>query len=84
MAAMMVSIDKAGRIVIPKSVRDRLDLVAGTQLDLVVEDHGIRIERSAGDRRSLDWEDGRPIFRSLPGRSLTDADVQRVRDAGQR
>ncbi|MCC5951583.1 MAG: AbrB/MazE/SpoVT family DNA-binding domain-containing protein [Acidimicrobiia bacterium] len=81
---MMVSIDKAGRIVIPKPVRDRLDLTAGTELALEVEGETIRIDRLARSGRTLDWADGRPVFRRVEGHSLTDADVRRLRDADQR
>ncbi len=84
MVAMLVSIDKAGRVVIPKEVRDRLALGAGTELDLQVEGDTIRIERRRGGRRALEWIDGRPVFRALEGHALTDADVQRLRDADQR
>ncbi len=37
---MEVSIDDDGRIVIPKSVRDRLDLQSGTSLELTVQCEG--------------------------------------------
>ncbi|MEW6152798.1 MAG: AbrB/MazE/SpoVT family DNA-binding domain-containing protein [Actinomycetota bacterium] len=82
---MMVSIDRAGRVVIPKSVRDRLALDAGTELELQVEGETIRIERRSGGGRALEWVEGRPVFRRLPGQQpLTDADVQGLRDADQR
>lgn len=85
MATMMVSIDRAGRIVIPKEVRDQLDLDADTELDLEVEGETIRIERRRTAARTLDWVDGRPVFRAVPGhKKITDADVQRLRDADQR
>lgn len=40
---MNVTIDKLGRIVVPKHLRDRFHLVAGTALELEVEADGIRI-----------------------------------------
>ena len=40
---MHVTIDRLGRIVVPKKVRDRLHLVAGTALELDVVSDGIRI-----------------------------------------
>lgn len=81
---MMVSIDRAGRVVIPKGVRDRLGLDAGVELVLEVEGDTIRLERHRESRRALDWVDGRPVFRAVPGRTVTDADVQMLRDADQR
>lgn len=80
----MVSIDKAGRVVIPKEVRDRLELTAGTELEIGVEGDTIRIERVHTQGRQLEWVDGRPVLRPVPGHTLTDADVQRLRDADQR
>jgi AbrB family looped-hinge helix DNA binding protein len=44
---MRVSIDKAGRIVIPASIRERTGLVAGAELDLTLEDSSIRLQRVA-------------------------------------
>ena len=44
---MRVSIDKAGRVVIPASVRERTGLVAGAELELTLEDSSIRLERVA-------------------------------------
>lgn len=84
MGAMMVSIDRAGRVVIPKGVRDRLGLDAGVELVLEVEGDTIRLERHRAAQRALDWVDGRPVLRAVPGRPLTDADVQALRDADQR
>jgi AbrB family looped-hinge helix DNA binding protein len=44
---MRVTIDKAGRIVIPAQVRERTGLVAGAELELTLEDSIIRLERVA-------------------------------------
>ena len=40
---MTVTIDAAGRIVIPAPVRERLGLRAGTRLELSVDESGIRL-----------------------------------------
>jgi AbrB family looped-hinge helix DNA binding protein len=48
---MRVSIDKAGRLVIPASVRERTGLVAGAELELTLEDSSIRLERVAAGPR---------------------------------
>ncbi len=44
---MTVTIDKAGRVVIPAAVRERLGLRAGTALELSVEDAAIRLAPAA-------------------------------------
>ena len=44
--AMRCSIDKAGRIVIPAAIREQIGLTAGTQLEVLVEDFSLRIERA--------------------------------------
>ena len=85
MPPVMVVVDKAGRIVIPKSARDRLDLLPGTQLELEVLHDAIQLERRKVPGRQLAWtEDGRPYFPARPGHVTTDADVQHLRDALER
>jgi AbrB family looped-hinge helix DNA binding protein len=44
---MKTTIDKAGRVVIPAAVRERLGLTAGTVLDLAVDETGVRLEAVA-------------------------------------
>jgi AbrB family looped-hinge helix DNA binding protein len=44
---MRSTIDKAGRVVIPASIRDRAGLRPGTALEVTVDDTGVRIERVA-------------------------------------
>lgn len=85
MASMMVTIDKAGRVVIPKEIRDRLDLVAGTELEIELERGTIQLERRHQPGRTLAWTaDGRPYFPAVTGQGTSDVDVQRLRDALQR
>ena len=54
---MQITIDGLGRIVVPKKVRDRLHLVAGTALELDVQSDGIRI-RPVNQEPSLLWKEG--------------------------
>jgi AbrB family looped-hinge helix DNA binding protein len=44
---MRSTIDKAGRVVIPASIRDRAGFAPGTALEVTVDDTGVRIERVA-------------------------------------
>lgn len=79
--AMMVSIDKAGRVVIPKSIRDRLDLGPGSRLEIEAHGDTIRISRSQRVSRRLAFtDDGRPFFPAADESPRTDLDVQRLRD----
>ena len=41
---MRTTIDKAGRVVIPKSVREALGIAGGDVVDVVVDGVGIRID----------------------------------------
>lgn len=41
---MRTTIDKAGRVVIPASVRDRLGLGPGTAIEVTVDETGVRLE----------------------------------------
>jgi len=85
MPPMMVTIDRAGRIVIPKDVRDRLDLTPDLELELQVQGDQILIERPRHAPRRLAWtEDGRPYFPADGGHQVSDLDVQQLRDADQR
>lgn len=44
---MRATIDRAGRVVIPASLRERAGLVAGAELEMTFEETGIRLERVA-------------------------------------
>jgi AbrB family looped-hinge helix DNA binding protein len=44
---MRTTIDKAGRVVIPAAIRDRAGLSAGTELEISVDEFGVRLERVA-------------------------------------
>jgi AbrB family looped-hinge helix DNA binding protein len=57
---MRSTIDKAGRVVIPASIRDRAGLTPGTELEVTADDTGVRIERVARDRSSSTSARGAP------------------------
>ena len=44
---MRSTIDKAGRVVIPASIRERAGLTPGTALEISADETGVRIERVA-------------------------------------
>lgn len=84
MPPMMVTIDRAGRIVIPKEIRDRLSLGADTELELSTDGDGIRLTPRRSRGRMVVDDDGWPVFERVQGATVTDADVQAMRDADQR
>jgi AbrB family looped-hinge helix DNA binding protein len=77
---MKTTIDKAGRLVIPKELRDRIGLVPG-QVDVFAEGAGLRIELVSTDH--LVEHDGHLLLPS-GGAPLTDDDVRELRLADQR
>jgi AbrB family looped-hinge helix DNA binding protein len=48
---MRTTIDKAGRVVIPAGLRDRVGLTAGSEIEITADELGIRIERVAAGPR---------------------------------
>ncbi len=81
---MYVTVDRVGRVVIPKSLRTALGITPETQLELIPDGTGLRIEPVWRRQRSIDIGDGLPILGNVAGAVLTDADVHRLRDDIQR
>ena len=77
---MRATIDKAGRLVIPKSLRDHLGLLPG-EVEVTADGVALRVEPIAGE--VLEEEDGRLVI-PAGGVEITDATVRAWRDAGQR
>jgi AbrB family looped-hinge helix DNA binding protein len=77
---MQATIDKAGRLVIPKSLRDRLGLRPGV-VEVRADGTGIRVDVPAGD--SLEERDGRLVI-PPSGASVDDDLVRSLRDGGQK
>ena len=48
---MRTTIDKAGRLVIPATIRDRAGLAPGATIEITLDDGGVRIERVASGPR---------------------------------
>jgi AbrB family looped-hinge helix DNA binding protein len=81
---MLVSIDRAGRVVIPKDLRDRLGIGADAELEVDADGDSIRLTPVRSPGRRYVERDGLPVFEAVDGYRITDADVQRWRDADQR
>jgi len=54
---MIITIDSAGRVVLPKAIRDRFHLVPGTEIDLNTDAEGINL-RVRGTASTLVQRDG--------------------------
>jgi AbrB family looped-hinge helix DNA binding protein len=76
---MRTTIDKAGRLVIPREIRRQVGLAGGDEVDVEVDGAGIHIEPVAGSE--LVEKDGLLIIRGSPGSRLTDAMVRELIDA---
>jgi AbrB family looped-hinge helix DNA binding protein len=50
---MRTTIDKAGRVVIPAAVRERSGFGPGTELEITVDEFGVRLERVAEGPRLM-------------------------------
>ena len=81
---MRVAIDRVGRVVIPKALRVALGITPDTQLELIPDGSGLRIEPVRRARRSVQISEGLPILGKVEGAALTDDDVRRLRDDLQR
>ena len=76
--AMRTTMDKAGRLVIPRSLRNRIGLAGGGEVELELDGAGVRIEPVAGaDLR----EDGGLLFIPAAGTPINDTLVRELIDA---
>lgn len=77
---MRATIDKAGRVVIPKPLRDQVGLTAG-EVELVVDGAAVRIEPVSGTEVSE--RNGKLVIPET-GSALTQDTVDALRRADQR
>ena len=73
--ATRTTIDKAGRVVLPKHIRDALRLEPGDALDVSIEDGGLTL-CPAGHRATLTQELGVWVFGT--GRPVSEEVARRV------
>jgi AbrB family looped-hinge helix DNA binding protein len=67
---MRTTIDKAGRVVIPASIRERGRLTPGAELEITLDDFGVRLERVASGPRLI------KVGRRLVARPTVPADAR--------
>lgn len=77
---MRTTIDKAGRVIIPRALRDRVGLRAG-EVEIVADGAAIRIEPVAGE--GLSTVGGRLVIPAV-GVPIDDDLVRDLRDADAR
>ena len=71
---MRTTIDKAGRLVIPASIRDRAGLTPGTMLEITVDEFGVRLQPVAPGPRLV------KVGRRLVARPTSDVNTRRSVD----
>ena len=77
---MRATIDQAGRVVIPKQLRDELGFRPG-EVELTADGNVLRVEPVTGGR--LEERNGRLVI-PAEGAAIDDAFVRAARDAGRR
>ncbi|MGI8492546.1 MAG: AbrB/MazE/SpoVT family DNA-binding domain-containing protein [Acidimicrobiales bacterium] len=77
---MRTTIDKAGRLVIPKALRDRIGLRPG-EVEVLADGAALRIEPVAGT--GIETRGERLVI-PASGITLRDEDVRSLRDADQK
>jgi len=78
---MRTTIDKGGRIVVPKPIRDAMGLTPGGKVDIVFTDGRIEIESAPADLEIV-MEDGFPVLHATEDLPAPDPDI--VRDTVER
>lgn len=81
---MNVTVDRLGRLVIPKALRVAFGITPDTELELIPDGSGLRIEPVQRRPRPIETRDGLPVLGPVEGAVLTDDDVRRLRDDIQR
>ncbi len=77
---MRTTIDKAGRLVVPKALRDRLGLSPG-EVEVTADGNALRVEAVPGN--GVEERSGRLVI-PPSGVAIGDDDVRAIRDADRR
>jgi AbrB family looped-hinge helix DNA binding protein len=77
---MRVAIDKAGRIVVPKQVREALGVKPDTELVLFMDEAGFRVELAGRSGRGTETGgDGLPVLSHVGTTHITVDEVRSLR-----
>ena len=74
---MKVTVDKVGRLVIPRPLRERIGLASGGTVEIDIEGSGLRIRPVAGDRLR---EEGDLLDIPRTGVAIDDTHVRKLID----
>jgi AbrB family looped-hinge helix DNA binding protein len=77
---MRTTIDAAGRIVIPKAIRERAGLYVGVSIDVRVDDDGVILTPAPAEHRLVRRGRLLVVARSEEAPLVTDEDVEAIRD----
>ena len=78
---METTVDRFGRIVIPKQIRDDFNLEPGTQIRIEEQEDAIILKPTRGEP-NLQWKDGVLVFSGVPVGDISEAvDKHRERRA---
>ena len=78
---MKVSIDTAGRVVVPKPMRDELGISAGAPLEIEVVNGHLELSTPHRQPKIVEGPNG-PLV-AATGTSISDEDVRRVLEAAR-
>jgi AbrB family looped-hinge helix DNA binding protein len=81
---MTATIDAAGRIVVPKALRDALGLKAGMRLQLTEHDGALLVQPAPVSKRLVRRGKGVAIEADEPLGPLSASDVRAVLESGRR
>lgn len=77
---MRTSIDGSGGVLIPEPLRTALWLSGGTEVEVVADGCGLRLDPVVETTRGFVVADGLPLLEPVENAALTDDDVRSRRD----
>jgi AbrB family looped-hinge helix DNA binding protein len=81
---MRTTIDRAGRVVVPKPIREHLRLLGGGELEITERGGVIEMIPVPADAEVVDSPEGPVVVAAEPLPALTDAEVQEAIDESRR